>query len=384
MEQRLDMVLAPEQYGVTVAEVCQLWGVSRQTFYVWRRRYEDEGLAGLEDRSSRPARSPARMPADLEARIVDMRQAHRRWGPRRIRSELERLGAAAPARSTIGRVLTRNGLVAPPPPAAPPPRRFVRQRANELWQLDAKQTVLSDGTAVQVISCLDDHSRYCGACTAFAELSSEAAIAVFDAAVAELGAPEATLADRGAIFTGRRTGSVNAFERHVWACGTITVNGRGYHPQTQGKVERFHRTLIEWLEDHGPFPTLSALNRSLRRFRHHYNHERPHQAIGGATPAEVWAAAPKAGPSPELAAEHCRRESLHTTSPKGSVTCGDWVIGLGLPWARTKVRIVDRGTTIEVRGPDGGLIREATPEHGRRYLGTGKRGGHRRRPEQLP
>lgn len=378
MEQRLDMVLAPERYEMKVSEVCQMWGVSRQTFYEWRRRYEDEGLSGLENRSSRPRAPAGQIPRDMERRIVEMRRDHRRWGARRIRAELRRKGLAAPARSTIERVLVRNGLLPPVKPPTPPPQRFVRERPNELWQLDAKEWALVDGSLVQIFSCIDDCSRYCGATRAFAELSSAAAIATFDDAVAELGLPEATLADRGNVFTGRTTRSVAAFERHVWSYGVYSINGRPYHPQTQGKVERFHRTLIEWLEDNGPYCTLEDLNLSLIAFRHHYNHDRPNQALDDATPAEVRARLPHAGPDPALAAKRCRRESLRTTKANGTIEYASWTINLGVQWARTKVRIVDFGHTIEIRDSAGDLIREVKPDLTRTYLGNGRpKGRHK-------
>lgn len=373
VEQRRDMLDAVARFGITVGEACQLYNVSRQTFYYWARREATEGEEGLENRSTAPRRSPGRIQRTLESQIVDMRTAHRRWGARRIRDELLRKGVAAPARSTIEQVIERNGLGRAPAPKPPAPIRFERQRVNELWQTDAKQWALSDGTEVEIISCLDDRSRLCCAIEAFLELSGNAAISVFDAACDEWGPPESVLSDRGSIFTGRTKHTVCDFERHVWTKGVYTLNGRPYHPQTQGKVERFHRTLIEWLEDEGPFHTLDALNASLVEFRRHYNEERPNQALGEATtPAEVFAAVDKAGPDPELAAERCRREVIRPTAETGHVNYGAWVIGLGRVWARTKVRVIDTGEVIQVWAADGSLIREVVPDPTRSYLGTGK------------
>lgn len=381
VQQRQEMLEAVERGELTVTEACRLWGVSRQTFYVWRRRREADGDGGLENRSSRPRRSPGRVPPLLEGRIVDMRRAHPRWGARRIRAELGRLGVdPLPARSTVHRALVRNGLVAGRRREPGPGRRFVRRRANELWQTDAKEWHLVDGTIVQVVSVLDDHSRMCGAVRAFAALSCEAAIEVFDAAAAALGEPEGVLSDRGAVFTGRSTGCVNAFERHLWAQGVCTLNGRPYHPQTQGKVERYHRTLGEWLEDHGPFGTREELDACLVAFRHDYNHARPHQALDDRTPAEAFAAAERAGPDPVRAAERCRREALRVATPTGNISYGNWQIGLGRAWGGSHVRVVDHGSVVEVRSVDGELVREVKPDYTRTYLGTGgPRGRSRRR-----
>lgn len=383
VQQRQEMLDAVERGDMTVTEACRLWKVSRETFYVWRRRRDADGDDGLENRPSRPRRSPGRMPSLLEARIVDMRRAHPRWGARRIRVELRRRGVDPPARSTVHRVLVRNGLVVERHREPPAVRRFVRERANELWQVDAKEWCLADGTVVQVLSVLDDHSRMCAAAGAFSALSSEAAVDVFDTAAACLGEPESVLSDRGAIFTGRTHGCVGAFERHLWAQGVCTVNGRPYHPQTQGKVERYHRTLGEWLEDHGPFEGLDTLNACLVAFRHDYNHDRPHQALDDRTPAEVFAAAERAGPDPTRAAERCRRETVRRTAANGTLRYGDWQIGLGRAWARSEVRVVDHGSVIEIRSADGGLVREVKPDNDRDYLGTDRPRGRPRRRDTV-
>jgi len=371
MEKRLEMLEAPERYGITVDETCRLYQVSRETFYYWRRRFEAEGAAGLENRSTAPHRSPGRIPEELENQIVDFRKKNRRWGPRRISDELERAGIVGPARSTIGRVLKRNHLIGKATSPKPvPPVRFVREQANELWQIDAKEWKLEEGTKVHIVSCLDDCSRVCGGIEAFFDLSGGAGIAVFDSAADSNGLPESVLTDRGANFTGRTTQTVSDFERHLWALDVYTINGRPYHPQTQGKVERFHRTLGEWLVDHGPFPTLKTLNTSLTGFAHHYNHQRPHQSLDGKTPAEVWDTVEKAKPDPDLAEQRCRRTTIRPTGSTGNITYAKWVIGLGRAWANTKVRVIDTGSLIQIWAPDGTLIRQLEPDPTRRYLGT--------------
>jgi transposase InsO family protein len=383
VEQRLDMVLAAQRDGLTVTEVCALFSVSRDTFYRWRRRFEAEGIAGLENRSSRPARSPARISAAVEQQIVELRRAHPRWGPRRLRAELRRRGNdTPPARSTIGRVLHRNGLMGDrqPLPARKPLRRFVRSQPNELWQTDVLDWPLPDSTIAHIYTFLDDHSRLCVRLRGFAEETAANAISLFDQARRACGAPHTVLSDRGPIFTGLTFGCVNAFERHLWQLGVCTANGRPYHPQTQGKVERYHRTLIEWLTDH-PARDLASLNRTLGTFRDHYNLERPNQALDDRTPAEVWAASPKAGPDPDGTAERRQRESLRSTANNGNLSYGQWTIALGRNWMSTKVRIVDHAHHIDCYAADGTLIRRVHPDPTCHYLGTGKPRG---RPPRLP
>ena len=382
MQQRRAMLDVVDRGELTVSEACRLYRCSRQTFYEYRRRRVLDGDAGLENRSSRPRRSPGRIDALLEARIVAMRRAHRRWGARRIRVELVRAGVVCPpARATIHGVLIRNGLVRPVA-AQPKPevRRFRREHPNELWQTDAKDVLLRDGVKVHVISELDDHSRLCAWLWAFPSLSAAAAIKVFDAASSAYGLPESVLADRGVIFTGLTAQCVNEFERHLWSVGVYTLNGRGYHPQTQGKVERYHRTLNEWLVDHGPFDTIDDLNASLVEFRHDYNDERPHQGDGmnDRTPAEVFSATDRAGVDPAKALERCRRETVRRSTATGNIAYADWIIGLGRVWARTEVRVIDYGSIIEIYSADSDLIRQVKPDYNRHYLGTAKPRGRPR------
>jgi transposase InsO family protein len=274
-----------------------------------------------------------------------------------------------PARSTIGRVLLRNGLAGEtqePPPE--PLIRFERERPNELWQIDAKLTWLADGTEVWVIACIDDHSRLCLHLQARLELTNQAAIKVFDQAAAVYGLPEATLTDRGSHFSGIAFDTVFAFERHLWAQRIVTINGRSYHPQTQGKVERFFRTVNEWLQDHGPYHTLSDLNQSLSVFADHYNHDRPHQGIKDLTPHQRWEASPKAAPDPTLADIRCRYETTRPTNNTGNISYAGWLIGLGRRWAHQKVAIIDLGHLIQIWSSQGEHIRDATPQPDRRYL----------------
>src|SRR6266700_4171255 len=185
MQQRLDMVLAPERYGLTVTEAAAMWGVSRQTWHVWRRRYDTDGVSGLADRGSAPRSSPGRVSGRVEVEVMRLREAHPRWGPRRVRTELLRRGLPAPARSTIQRILVRHGVLPVRPTPAPPPQRFERATPNELWQTDATDWVLADGAEVAIISVLDDHSRYCAAATASASATRDDAIAAFDRAAAQ-------------------------------------------------------------------------------------------------------------------------------------------------------------------------------------------------------
>jgi transposase InsO family protein len=382
-QQRLEMVTAVDR-GVRVTDICQVYGVSRETFYKWRRRWLKQGLEGLADRSSRPLQPAGMVAASLERKIVEMRTAHRRWGPRRIAAELRREGICPPARSTIGTILHRNGLVDDTRSGEPPAEqitRFERARANELWQMDATDFDLADGTKVQIVTCVDDHSRLCPGLYPTLALTTEATIAAFDTAGCNgYGLPYSVLSDNGTEFTSRMTGGVGPFERHLWQLGIPTLNGRPYHPQTQGKVERFHATIHQWLDDwqaeHGPIVDLATLDGALELFRIDYNTNRPHQAFDDdRIPQDVFNAADKAAPDPEGTAHLRKRTTVRHTAYNGNLSYADWTIGVGMAWANTIVVITDYGSHIDLHHPDGTLIRTVKPDYTRSYLGTGKRRG---------
>jgi transposase InsO family protein len=290
-ELKLELLTEPERTGDSVAEVCRRRGISRETFYLYRRRYELEGAAGLAPRSRRPLSHPGRIHALLEVEICALRQRQPRWGARRIRAELARAGTDPPAVSTIHQALRRNGLVAPGRPRRPKAdKRFERAASNELWQIDATEVALAGGKRVCVFDCLDDHARYLLAALACPSPCAEAAWACFSQASAAYGLPQQLLSDNHSCFTGRRHGVTVPFERRLARAGVKLLTAAPAHPQTLGKLERLHRTLKEWLADQEDPVDLERLQALLDRFKHHYNDERPHQGIGDQTPAERYRA----------------------------------------------------------------------------------------------
>lgn len=199
-ELRLEVLMEAERTGLTVTEICRRYGISRQTYYRYRQRWLAEGLAGLEDRSRRPLHPANQIPADLEVEIVEMRRDHPRWGARRIRTELTRAGVEAPAVSTIHQVLVRNGLVAARPPRqGRATKRFEREIANDLWQIDATRVLLVDDTEEWVVDVLDDHSRYLLAAIAGPAATGDLAWDAFEIAASRYGLPRQVLSD---IHTG--------------------------------------------------------------------------------------------------------------------------------------------------------------------------------------
>ena len=203
-ELKLEVLFEPARTGETVAEVCLRRGISRASYYRYRRRYMQDGLPGLKARSSRPRFSPAQISASLEAEICTLRRRHPRWGARRIHAELARAGITPPAVATIHRALRRNHLVSPQPRRRPKAdKRFEREAPNDLWQIDATQVSLADTSKAWIVDCLDDHARFCLSALACQSPTGEAAWENFTRAAAAYGLPRQLLSDNGSTFTGR-------------------------------------------------------------------------------------------------------------------------------------------------------------------------------------
>lgn len=293
VEQRLQAILEVVNQGRTVTEVAARYGVSRQTVHRWLRRYETDGLDGLVDRSHRPKTCPHQMPVKVEAALVALRQVHPHWGPKRLAWELEQRGIveAAPSASAIYRSLRRHGLVQARKRRRRREdyKRWQRQRPMELWQLDVVGGVsLTNGRYLKVVTGVDDCSRFCVLATVVSSETARAVVAAFAGALRRYGIPEEVLTDNGTVFTGRRRvhpGEV-LFERVCRENGITQRLTAPRSPTTTGKVERFHRTMRTELLRGRVFADLEEAQTAIDAWVEEYNHRRPHQALGMATPAE--------------------------------------------------------------------------------------------------
>jgi transposase InsO family protein len=375
-ELRLAVLVESERTGETVAEICRRYGISRQTYYRYRKRYLAQGLEGLEDRDRTPHRCPAQIDPELETAICRLRTDHPRWGARRIRAELSRAGTAPPAISTIHQVLRRNHLVALQPPRRPKAsKRFVREVSNDLWQIDATEVRLSSRKKAYVLDTIDDHSRLLLAALAASGPTGDAAWDCFEEAASRYGLPRQVLSDNGLCFTGRLHGTQVAFERSLGELGVQLINAGPYHPQTLGKLERFHRTLKEWLFDEGPAEDLPHLQELLDAFRHHYNTERPHQGIGDLTPSERFDGQPipdrpRRPPPLETLTEpaYPERSILRSVSPRGTIGWRGHQVQVGARWIGATVRVVPVGQLIHVYWGET-LVRVLAPDPNTNYIG---------------
>lgn len=363
------------QLSVTAA--ARECGISRGHLHRLLRRYREGGLEELEPRSRRPHTSPGRAPDALRERIVALRieltAGGLDAGPATIAWHLERAGLPVPSSSTVRRILGAAGLVVPEPHKRPRSSwiRFEAAAPNELWQSDFTHWHLADGSEVEILSWLDDHSRYLVACTAVARVAGDDVVATFTAAGDVHGWPAATLTDNGAVYTSRFTGGRNTFEYLLAYLGIRQKNGSPAHPQTQGKIERFHQTLKRYLGQRPAPGSLAELQAQLDAFRAAYNEERPHRAIGRLTPGDAYRAAPKASPSNAGHRGHFRLR-YDITDGKGGMTLRRagrlHHLAIGAAHARRRVlAIVDeREVTIVALGT-GEILSSHLIEPDRRY-----------------
>ena len=235
---------------------------------------------------------------------------------------LEREDLRAPSTSTIRRILRQAGLITPEPRKRPRSSytRFEMAQPNEMWQSDFVHWRLRDGTDVEILNWLDDHSRYLLSCTVHRPVRGDDVVTVFLAIIDDYGPPASTLTDNGSVYTSRFTGGRNAFEYILPILGVRQKNGSPGHPQTQGKTERFHQTLQRWLRARPPASSTTQLQRQLDQFREHYNEQRPHRALHRRTPGDAYRATPKAAPATNGRAHQHYRVRYDRLDTKGKMT----------------------------------------------------------------
>jgi transposase InsO family protein len=355
--------------GRSKSEVAREYGVSRRWVITVVQRYLAEGQAGLEPRSRRPLSSPQRTTQELEDEVValrkDLDKSGHEAGAATIAFHLQQRHGAGPAVSTIWRILSQRGFVTPQPHKRPKSSylRFAAEQPNERWQLDITHWTLSDGTDVEILNLLDDHSRVCVGSDTLRVFKARDVDDSFGKAAASYGDPASMLSDNGAVFTGRcRRGGRVALEVTLNARGISFRHSRPYHPQTCGKVERFHQTLKKWLTRQPPARTLPQLQTQLDAFRAYYNTVRPHRALGRRTPQQAYDARPKAIPTTTPLDDSHYRIRHDKIDPSGVFTLRHnsrlHHIGIGRRHAGTDILVLVHDLHIRVLTIDGELLRE--------------------------
>jgi transposase InsO family protein len=362
-----------------VTALCQELGISRQTLYKYRRRFNEEGPAGLVERSRRPHSSPTQVTLEVEDAIVRLRKELRiDCGAQAIAYHLARQGHPVPAVATIHRILVRRGMVTPQPSKRPRSawRRFEWPRPNDAWQIDATCWALADGQTVWIMDVLDDHSRALVAARVDTGPTAKAAWDAFTTAVQEWGLPAHVMNDNGSCFTGRlaKHGAAD-FERMLRSLGVKQICSSPGHPQTCGKLERSHQTTKAWLRLQPPAKSMAELQAQLDQWREHYNKTRPHKALNGQTPWERWSATQPASPGEAITGPV--RASIHSVHKAGHIGWSDYVVGIDSRLAGQRVLVIARDFNLAIYGQTG-LLRRLTIDTSRRYQGTGIPPGRRR------
>jgi transposase InsO family protein len=379
-----------------VRHVAAQYGVSTSWLYELLARYRREGEAVFEPRSRRPASNPNATPPDVIELIVELGQKLTATGldagPETIRWHLEHHHGVRVSRATIARRLAAAGLVVPEPKKRPKSAyiRFEADQPNQTWQADFTHYRLTrpdgrPGRDREILSWLDDHSRFALSVTAHVRVTGPIVVTTFRETVATHGIPASTLTDNGMVFTTRLSGGSlrgtrgrNGFETELAKLGVIQNNSRPNHPTTCGKVERFQQTMKKWLRAQPVQPaTLANLQALLDTFTDEYNHRRPHHSLPHrAPPATAYAARPKAGPAQQQtdSQDRVRRDRVDKS---GKITLRYqgrlYSIGIGRTHARTHVIVLAHDLDIRIiAAATGELLRRLLLDPSKRYQGTGR------------
>lgn len=299
MSLREEFVCLASQEGVNRRELCRRFGISAQTAYKWLARYGQEGQAGLVDRPRRPHHSPSETPPTIQASVVAMRTQHPAWGGRKISRRLQDMGLPSVAPSTVSSILNRHGLILPPDPAAKAWQRFEHEAPNALWQADFKGHFETLQGRCSPLTVLDDHSRYNLVLQACGNTRRDTVQTHLTAVFRHYGLPARMNFDNGAPWgSPSQPGQVTELGLWLIRLGIRLSYSRPYHPQTNGKEERFHRSLKAEVLAGRTFDHLAHAQSAFDRWRHVYNHERPHEALGMQTPIKRYR--PSLQPFPEI------------------------------------------------------------------------------------
>ena len=322
MDQREEFVRLALSSGASIRELCRRFGISRSNGHKWLRRYLMEGTAGLADRSRRPVRSPSRTPEAVEAEVLRIRdKSNNTWGGRKIeRVMLRSSQIEVPSPSTITEILRRHGKLAERSHEySGPHQRFERAVPNELWQMDFKGHFATAQGRCHPLTVLDDHSRYSLTISACGNQQDTTVRGRLVLIFRRYGLPFAMLMDNGPPWGDAGNQPHTAFTVWLMQLGVKVIHCRPFHPQTQGKDERFHRTLQAEVLSGKSFRSLAECQGSFDSWRQIYNYERPHEALGFATPAERYRVSPRSFPEALPPIEYAPGDTVRKVDSGGEI-----------------------------------------------------------------
>ena len=357
-------------------------GISKRWVFELLRRFKQGGYASLEPRSRRPKSCRHQVATKVQSLIVKLRRelntAGHDAGPQTIHYHLDRRVAEVPSVATIWRILKRKGLITPQPHKRPRSSfiRFEAKLPNETWQVDATPWQLADGSSVEILNFLDDCSRVALASNGFVTVKAPDVVQVFHSASNTFGLPASLLSDNGRIFTARSIRAKVLLESELERLGIVFKHSTPYHPQTCGKVERFHQTLKRFLSKQIPAKSLAELQLQLDAFREYYNNRRPHRALARQVPMKVFNSLLKAKPSttPALVDHRVRRDKIDSFGKVTLRYLGTLRhIPVGTAHKNRRVRLFVAGPDVRIISEEGELIRALTLDPNRNYQPLGGR-----------
>jgi transposase InsO family protein len=341
IDRRYDFVTLARKQTISMRQLCRRFGISPKTGYKWLKRYKQAGLPGLQDQRPSPKRRRNQTPEKQESLVLKLRGKQPTWGPRKLHQRLLDLGyKKLPAVSTMHRILRREGCIqVNDTPQHRPCQRFERAAPNQLWQMDFKgHFALQRGGRCHPLTLLDDHSRYALGLEACGDEQTLTVQASLEGIFTRYGLPEQILCDNGPPWGGA---GLEPTTLSVWLLrlGVEMIHGRPYHPQTQGKDERFHRTLKADLLARHDWRDLEQSQHRFNQWRRLYNHERPHEALGLAVPAKRYEASPRAYPKHLPTAEYDQSELVRPVKSKGEITIANRFYYIGRAFAGLAVTL---------------------------------------------
>lgn len=331
---------------MSLAKLCQRYGISRKTGYKWLGRYRKQGLEGLADHCRRPKHSPRQLPEGKEQSLVTLRYNHPRWGARKIRRLLSNQGeAGVPACSTITAVFHRHGLIDSSSQAAKPNwQRFEREVPNSLWQMDFKGPLATVRGKAHALTVLDDHSRFNLCLKALPNQQGESVQQALIATFRLYGLPNTMIMDNGPPWGGDPDYPYTVLTMWLIRLHVGVSHSRPYHPQTMGKDERFHGTLNRELLRARQWQDIPDLERAFQSFRHQYNFIRPHDALGLEVPASRYQVSLRSFPESLPPIEYDPGVTVRKVQQKGEISFKGKTLKVGRAFAGYPVGLKSTST----------------------------------------